>query len=125
MAHNIVLLRDLPREHQFSLYFNQETNVTIVGMGTSTKPPFSRLDVWRPHELQREPESYDIKVNPNGAIVSGGKFCPISLTCLILRKTTPCELQWPFECSYCDFFDRPGVSAFLLQRDDIPWLPEL
>ena len=37
--------------------------------------------------------------------------------------STPCELHWQFESSYCDFFDRPGVSAFLLRQDDIPWLP--
>lgn len=36
--------------------------------GTSTKPPFSKIEVWRPSE--REPRKYhDVKVDRNDVIV--------------------------------------------------------
>ena len=66
---NIVLLKDLHERHQFALNYIQETNVKIGCTGTSTKPPFARLNVWRQDE--REPESYDVKVDLNDFIVEG------------------------------------------------------
>ena len=72
---DIVLLRDLEESHdRFSLTYIQETNVRIGCTGTRTRPPFSRLNVWRPHE--QEPEAYDVRVNLVDAIVEG-KFYPI------------------------------------------------
>jgi len=74
---DIVLLRDLEEIHRFSLTYRQETtNVRIGCTGTRTRPPFSRLNVWRPHE--QEPEAYDVRVNLVDAIVEG-KFYPIFL----------------------------------------------
>jgi len=72
---DIVLLRDLEEIHRFSLTYRQATtNVRIGCTGTRTRPPFSRLNVWRPHE--QEPEAYDVRVDLIDAIVEG-KFCPI------------------------------------------------
>ena len=66
---NIVLLKDLHESHQFVLNYIQETNVNIGFPGTSTKPPFTKLNVWRPDE--NEPMYYDVKVDLNDVIVQG------------------------------------------------------
>ena len=89
MADNINLLNDLPERQRFTLTYIQETNVIIGGTGTRTRPPFSRLVVWRPHEQLEPPEDYDVRVDRNDMIVQG-KFCPILSIWLILRKITPC-----------------------------------
>ena len=76
MADNINLLNDLPEGQRFTLTYIQETNVIIGGTGTRTRPPFSRIVVWRQHEQRQPPEGYDVIVDQNDMIVQG-KFCPI------------------------------------------------
>ena len=88
MADNIVLLKDL-EEHKFTLNYAEETNVRIGSTGTSTRPPFSDIVVWRIDEQEPQKE-YHVKVLPNG-IIFQGKFCPISSIWLILRQISPCE----------------------------------
>ena len=70
-----IVLQDLEEGHQFSLTYNQETTVIIGCMGTRTRPPFSRLNVWR-RLYEQEPEAYDVKVDLNDVILEG-KFYPI------------------------------------------------
>ena len=70
------LLNNLPENQWLILNYIQETNVRIGGIGTRTRPPFSTLIVWRPHEQLEPPEDYDVRVDLNDMIVQG-KFCPI------------------------------------------------
>lgn len=70
-----IVLRDLEERHQFSLNYIQETRVIIGCTGTSTRPPFSRLNVWR-RLFEQEPEAYDVQVDLNDVILEG-KFYPI------------------------------------------------
>ena len=71
MADNINLLNDLPEGQRFTLTYIQETNVIVGGKGTRTRPPFSRIVVWRPHEQLEPPEDYDVRVDQYDMIVQG------------------------------------------------------
>ena len=44
--------------------------------GTSTRPPFSSIVVWRPHEQREPPKGFHVRVGPHD-IIDEGKFCPI------------------------------------------------